>query len=206
MAGLLAVGISLYANFPKREDPVVVIRTAVVTASFPGMAPERMENLVAIPMERKVRELAEVKDIRTLATEGSLIIYVDLKDEVGNVTAAWQRLRDKMDDVKVELPDGVVGPFVNSDFGDVSIATIAITAEGFSYREIKDVAEDFRKKLYQLAGVAKVELLGAQDERVWLEIDMRKLASVGVQLNALIKDLQAQNVILPSGNINADGT
>ena len=206
MAGLLALGVGLYANFPKREDPVVVIRTAVVTASFPGMAPERMENLVAIPMERKVRELAEVKDIRTLATEGSLIIYVDLKDEVGNVTAAWQRLRDKMDDVKVELPDGVVGPFVNSDFGDVSIATIAITAEGFSYRNMKDVAEDFRKKLYQLAGVAKVELLGVQDERVWLEIDTRKLASVGVQLNALIKDLQAQNIILPSGNINANGT
>jgi multidrug efflux pump subunit AcrB len=206
MVALLALGIGLYADFPKREDPVVVIRTAVVTASFPGMAPERMENLIAIPIERKIRELADVKDIRTLATEGSLIIYVDLKDEVRGVNATWQRLRDKMDDVKVDLPDGAVGPFVNSDFGDVAIAAIAVAAEGFSYREMKDVVEDFRKKLYQLTGVAKVELLGSQDERVWLEIDMRKLASVGVQLNALIKDLQAQNVILPSGNINADGT
>jgi multidrug efflux pump subunit AcrB len=206
MACLIALGIGLYANFPKREDPVVVIRTAVVTASFPGMAPEHMENLVAIPIERKIRELADVKDIRTLATEGSLIIYVDLQDEVADINATWQRLRDKMDDVKVDLPEGTAGPFINSDFGDVAIATIAITAEGFSYREMKDVAEDFRKKLYQLAGVAKVELLGGQDERVWLEIDMRKLASVGVQLNALIKDLQAQNVISPSGNINAAGT
>ena len=206
MASLLALGFALYAGFPKREDPVVVVRTAVVTASFAGMAPERMENLVAVPIERKIRELAEVKDIRTLATEGSLIIYVDLKDDVADVKATWQRLRDKMNDVKGELAEGAVGPFVNSDFGDVAVATIAITAEGFSYRELKDVAEDFRKKLYQLAGVAKVELLGAQDERVWLEIDMKKLASVGVQLNALVKDLQAQNVILPSGNINADGT
>jgi multidrug efflux pump subunit AcrB len=206
MVGLLLLGVGLYANFPKREDPVVVIRTAVVTASFPGMAPERIENLVAIPIERKIRELADVKDIRTLASEGSLTIYVDLKDEVDNINATWQRLREKMDDVKVELPDGVVGPFVNSDFGDVSIATIAITGEGFSFREMKDVGEDFRRKLYQLAGVAKVELLGVQDERVWLEIDTRKLASIGVQLNALIKDLQAQNIILPSGNVNADGT
>jgi multidrug efflux pump subunit AcrB len=206
MAGLLALGIGLYTNFPKREDPVVVIRTAVVTASFAGLAPERMENLVAVPIERKVRELAEVKDIRTLATEGSLIIYVDLKDEVADVNGTWQRLRNKMDDVKLDLPEGTVGPFVNSDFGDVAIATMGLTAEGFSYREMKEVAEDFRKKLYQLAGVAKVELLGAQDERVWLEIDMRKLASVGVQLNALIKDLQAQNVIVPSGNIDAEGT
>ena len=206
MVGLLVFGIALYPNFPKREDPVVVIRTAVVSAQFPGMAPERMENLVAVPIERKIRELADVKDVRTLATEGSLIIYVDLKDEVGNVNATWQRLRDKMDDVKVELPNGTLGPFVNSDFGDVAIATIAITAEGFSFRDMKDAAEDFRKKLYQLQGVAKVDLLGIQDERVWLEIDTRKLGSVGVQLNALIKDLQAQNVVLPSGNIDADGT
>jgi multidrug efflux pump subunit AcrB len=206
MAGLLVFGIALYPNFPKREDPIVVIRTAVVSAQFPGMAPKRMENLVAVPIERKIRELAEVKDVRTLATEGSLIIYVDLKDEVGNVNATWQRLRDKMDDVKVELPNGTLGPFVNSDFGDVAIATAAITAEGFSFREMKDAAEDFRKKLYQLQGVAKVDLLGIQDERVWLEIDTRKLGSVGVQLNALIKDLQAQNVVLPSGNIDADGT
>jgi multidrug efflux pump subunit AcrB len=206
MAGLLAAGLALYPNFPKREDPVVVIRTALVSAQFPGMTPERMEDLVAVPIERKVRELAEVKDIRTLTTEGSLVIYVDLKDEVGDVNAVWQRLRDKMNDVKIELPEGVLGPFVNSDFGDVAIATMAITAEGFSYREMKDAAETLRKKLYQVSGVAKVELFGVQDERVWLEIDTRKLASVGVQLNALTKDLQRQNVILPSGTIDADGT
>jgi multidrug efflux pump subunit AcrB len=206
MAGLLALGIALYPGFPKREDPVVVIRTAVVSASFSGMTPERMENLVAIPIERKIRELADVKDIRTLATEGSLIVYVDLKDEVRDVNAAWQRLRDKMDDVKVELPEGTAGPFVNSDFGDVAVATIALTAEGFSYRDMKDVAEDFRKTLYQLDGIAKVELLGLQSERVWLEIDMKKLAAVGAQLNILIRDLRAQNVILPSGSIDADGT
>ena len=206
MISLLVAGLGLYPNFPKREDPVIVIRTAVVSALFPGMAPERMENLVAVPIERKIRELPEVKDIRTLAGEGSLTVYVDLKDEIGNVNAVWQRLRDKMGDVKIELPDGVVGPFVNSDFGDVAIATIAITGEGFSPRELKDVAEDFRKKLYQLSGISKVELLGVQDERVWLELDTRKLAAVGVQVNSLIKDLQGQNVVLPSGNINADGT
>jgi multidrug efflux pump subunit AcrB len=206
MISLLLAGIVLYPNFPKREDPVIVIRTAVVSALFPGMAPERMENLVAIPIERKIRELAEVKDIRTLVSEGSLTIYVDLKDEIGNVNATWQRLRDKMGDVKIELPDGVIGPFVNSDFGDVAIATLAVTGEGFSQREIKDVVDDFRKQLYQLNGISKVDLLGVQDERVWLELDTRKLAAVGVQVNSLIKDLQAQNVVLPSGNINADGT
>ncbi|WP_208617506.1 efflux RND transporter permease subunit [Bradyrhizobium arachidis] len=206
MIVLLAAGVALYPSFPKREDPVVVIRTAVVSALSPGMAPERVENLIAIPIERKIRELAEVKDIRTLASEGSLIIYVDLKDEIGNVNATWQRLRDKMGDVKVELPAGVAGPFVNSDFGDVAIATIAITGEGFSQRELKDVGEDFRKKLYDLPGTAKIDLLGVQDERVWLELDVRKLGSVGVQVNALVKDLQAQNVVVPSGSMNVDGT
>ncbi|RZN26337.1 efflux RND transporter permease subunit [Bradyrhizobium sp. Leo121] len=206
MIGLLAAGFALYPDFPKREDPVVVIRTAVVSALFPGMAPERMENLVAVPIERKIRELAEVKDIRSLVIEGSLIVYVDLEDEVGDVNAAWQRLRDKMTDVKIELPDNTIGPFVNSDFGDVAIATIAITAEGFTQREMKDVADDFRKKLYLVRGVAKVEVLGVQDERVWLEIDTSKLAAVGAQVTTLVKDLQTQNVILPAGNIVADGT
>ncbi len=206
MISLLLAGIVLYPNFPKREDPVIVIRTAVVSALFPGMAPERMENLVAIPTERKVRELAEVKDIRTLVSEGSLTIYVDLKDEISNVNATWQRLRDKMGDVKLELPDGVIGPFVNSDFGDVAIATLAVTGEGFSQREIKDVADDFRRQLYRLGGISKIDLLGVQDERIWLELDTRKLAAVGVQVDALIRDLQGQNIVLPSGNINADGT
>jgi multidrug efflux pump subunit AcrB len=206
MICLLLAGVVLYPNFPKREDPVIVIRTAVVSALFPGMAPERMENLVAVPIERKIRELADVKDIRTLATEGSLTIYVDLKDEVGNVNATWQRLRDKMADVRIELPDGVVGPFVNSDFGDVAVATIALTGEGFSQREVKDTAEDLRKNVYRLSGISKIDLLGVQDERVWLELDTRKLASVGVQVNALIKDLQGQNVVLPSGAINVEGT
>jgi multidrug efflux pump subunit AcrB len=206
MLVLFIVGIGLYPDFPKREDPVVVIRTAVVSASFPGMAPERMENLVTVPIERKIRELEAVKDIQTLITAGTLVIYVDLKDEVSNVNGVWQRLRDKMDEVKAELPDGAAGPSVNSDFGDVAIASIAITAEGFSYREMKDVADDFRKKLYRLKGVAKLEMLGVQDERIWLEIDTRKLASVGVQLSTLINDLQHQNIILPAGNIDAAGT
>ena len=206
MVSLIAAGIGLYPNFPKREDPVVVIRTAVVSAAFAGMSPERVENLIAVPIERKVREIAEVKDIRTLVTEGTLIVYVDLKDEVPNVDQVWQRLRDKMNDVKTELPGGTFGPLVNSDFGDVAIASIAITAEGFSLREIKDVADDFRRKLYGLMGVAKVELFGVQDERVWLDIDTQKLASVGLQLDTLIGDLKQQNVIVPAGSINVDGT
>ena len=202
MLGLLVFGLALYPNFPKREDPVVVIRTAVVSALFPGMAPERMENLVAIPIERKIRELAEVKDIRTLASEGSLIVYVDLKDDVRDVDAAWRRLRDKMDDVKGDLPEGTLGPFVNSDFGDVAIAAIAITAEGFSIREVKDVAEDFRKQLYQSAGRRQGRTSRrAGRTRMAGNRHRKNLPSVGVQLNALIKDLQAQNVILPSGSI-----
>ena len=94
-------------------------------------------------------------------------------------------------------PTGLSGPSVNSDFGDVAVATIAMTAEGFSYREIKDAADNFRKRLYRLAGIAKVELLGAQDERVWLEVDTSKLASVGVQVNALIRDLRARTSSCP---------
>lgn len=208
MIGLIVQGLLLYAGFPKREDPAITIRTAVVQAQFAGMGPERVEQLIAIPLERRIREIGEVDDINTLVTTGTATIYVNLKENIpsAQLEPVFQDLRNKMTDSKGDLPDGTSGPFVNSDYGDVTIASIAITGEGFSYREIKEMAEDLQQELYTLDGLSKVSLYGEQDERVWLELDSRKLASIGVQLNQVISDLQNQNVILPAGTLNADGT
>ncbi|MEM9369697.1 MAG: efflux RND transporter permease subunit [Pseudomonadota bacterium] len=205
---ILAMGISAYLGIPKREDPEITIRTAVVNATFDGMSPERVENLIAIPIERKIREIGEVEDIETIITSGEVLIYISLYDQVyePDISSAWEDLRNKMDDVVPDLPDGTVGPFVNTDYGDVSIATVAITGDGFSLAEIEDVAEDLRTSLFRVDGVTKVSFYGEQDERIWLEVDIRKIAAVGVQLEQLLEDLQAQNVVLPAGEIDADGT
>lgn len=208
MIGLLVQGLLLYSSFPKREDPAITIRAAVVQANFPGMGPERVEQLIATPLERKIREIGEVDDIKTLITTGVASIDVALKESVASeeLDAIFQDLRNKMKDVASELPEGTQGPFVNSDYGDVSIASIAVTGEGFSYQEIEESAKELRRTLYGVDGLSKVNLFGVQEKRIWLELDTRKLASVGVQLNKVVDDLKAQNVILPAGSLSAEGT
>lgn len=205
MISLVISGILLYVDFPKREDPEILIRTAIVDARYPGMTPERVENLIAEKVERKVREIKEVDEINTVLKTGSMRIYVNLKDEVTDLEPIWQELRDKMSDVEREMPDGTRGPFVNTDFGEVAITTIAMTAEGFTYREMEVTAKELQRQLYTVDGVSKVEISGVQEERIWLELDTRRFGTIGAQLNTLIDDLQTQNIILPAGELNAEG-
>ncbi|MEL6980153.1 MAG: efflux RND transporter permease subunit [Pseudomonadota bacterium] len=208
MVAILALGLSTFLSIPKRENPEITIRTAIVNFAFDGMAPERVENLIAIPVERKIREIGEVEDIETIITNGDALLKVTLFDAIAGagIDAAWEDLRNKMDDVAAELPEGTTGPFVNTDYGDVAIATVALTGDGFSLAELEDVADDLRTDLFREPGVSKVTFYGVQEERIWLEVDTAKLASIGVQIEALLADLSAQNVILPAGEIDADGT
>ncbi len=205
MIGLVLIASLLYTNFPKREDPEITLRVAVVTVQFSGMTPERMENLIASPVERKIREIPEVDEIKTLITTGRVSIDVALKDNVFDLPPVWQELRDKMEEVARDLPGGTSGPYVNTNFGDVSIASIALTGEGFSFREMELAAEELQRRLYTLAGIAKVELYGVQEERIWLEVDAERIATIGLQLETLVAELQAQNIILPAGSLNAAG-
>ncbi len=206
MVSLVISGILLYVDFPKREDPQILIRTAIVDARYPGMTPERVENLIAEKIERKIREIKEVDEINTVLKTGSMRTYVNLKDEVTDLDPIWQELRDKMGDMEREVPEGTFGPFVNTDFGEVAIATIAMTAEGFTYREMEVTAKELQRQLYTVEGVSKVEISGEQEERIWLELDTRRFGTIGAQLNTLINDLQTQNIILPAGKLNADGS
>ena len=207
MMFILAMGLMSYVGIPKRENPELTIRTAVVIANFDGMAPARIEQLIAIPIERKIREIGEVEDIEAIITSGQVLLYVDLFNTLygSDIDNAWEDLRNKMQAIQEELPEGTSGPFVNSDYGDVSIATVAVTGDGYTLAEIEDVAEDLRTELFRVEGVTKVSFSGVQEERIWLEVDIRKLAAVGVQLEQLLADLQEQNVILPAGEIDAGG-
>ena len=206
MLGLLIMGVLTYNQLPKLENPAITIRTAIVSASFSGMSPERVEDLLAIPIERKMREVGEIEDISTLITTGSVVVTLNLYESIASseLGGVFQDIRNKMEDVR--LPEGTDGPHINTNYGDVSIATIAVTGEGFDLREVWDAADELRKELYLLDGITKVNLSGNQDERIYLEIDSRKLAAVGVQLQQVIADLKAQNVILPAGELDAGGT
>ena len=207
MFGLLVQGVLVYGSMPKRENPAITIRSAQISVQFAGMSPERMEDLIVKPIERKAREIGEIEDINVLISTGYALVTVTVYDRVAksDLDAVFNDIRNKMDDLKPELPEGTEGPFVNTDYGDVSIATIAVTGDGFSNAELRESADDLREYLYELDGISKVSLYGVQEERIWLEIDTRKLAAVGIQLQQVVQDLQAQNVILPAGQIDADG-
>ncbi|MEO0909825.1 MAG: efflux RND transporter permease subunit, partial [Pseudomonadota bacterium] len=208
MIGLLLMGALTYLSIPKRENPAITIRNAIVSAQFPGMSPDRMEELIVVPIERKLREIGEIEDIESLITTGSTVITATAYDNIPkeNLDQIFQDIRNRMEEVVDDLPEGTRGPQVNTNYGDVAIATVAVTGEGFSYAEIKDAADDLRTSLYTVSGISKVTLFGEQEERIWLEIDSRKLAATGVQLQQVLNDLQSQNVILPAGELDADGT
>lgn len=207
MVGLILQGLLVYASMPKRENPAITIRNALVTIQFPGMSPDRMEDLIVVPVERAAREIGEVEDINTLISTGNAVVTLTVYNSIpkSQLDGVFQDIRNKMEDLENDLPAGTQGPFVNTNYGDVAIATVAVTGEGFSYAEIKEDAEDLREHLYTVDGVSKVSLFGVQEERIWLEIDSRKLAAVGVQINQVLADLSAQNVILPAGQIDAAG-
>ncbi|MEP1208754.1 MAG: efflux RND transporter permease subunit [Rhizobiaceae bacterium] len=207
MIGLIMQGLISYSGLSKREDPSITIRTVVVSAQYSGMSPERMEALIAEPIERKAREIAEIDEIKTLITTGSSVINLEIHSWVPNAKIAEikQDIRNKMKDVESELPSGTRGPFVNTDYGSVTVVSVAVTGEGYNYAELSDAAEELRDHIYTLDGVGKVNLYGEQDERIYLEIDSRKLAAVGVEIQQVLTDLESQNVILPAGEVDAGG-
>jgi len=206
--GILAVaviGLTTYLNYPSAEDPTIQIRSASVTASFPGMSAQRIEELVAVPLETAMREIAEIDEIKSTSKTGSVKLSLEIREEIDDLDPVFQDIRNKADDVKPDLPQGTQGPFVNDEEGLTAIATVALWSDGFSMAEMRDVARDTRDLLYTLEGIRKVDLLGVQEERVYLEVNPASIAELGVSPQQIFGALAAQNIIEPGGEINAGG-
>ncbi len=199
----VAIGLVSYLNFPKREDPAITVRTAIVLAANPGLEQEQLEELVALPLEEVARAIPGVDEVRTQLTNGAAILQVDIADAVPeeDLKRIFDELRDDVAGIASALPEGTQGPVVNSDFGDVAIATIAITGIGFSLPEIEEVAEDLRDRLYAMDGIAAATLFGTQDEVIELRLDRARLASINGTLGAVLAALEGQNVRLPAGSV-----
>jgi multidrug efflux pump subunit AcrB len=160
---VILAGIMQFLTFPRQEDPPIVIREAVVSAAFPGMLPEQVEDLITRRIEEQIRTMPEIDEITSDSKTGVTIVHATTRDEYSDLDEIWNRLRNKMSDLAPDLPDGTIGPFVNDEFGLVSIATIALWSDGFSMAEMRLVARDIRDRLYELDGIRKVELYGVQD-------------------------------------------
>ncbi len=196
---VIIAGLLQFMNFPRQEDPPIVIREVVVSAQFPGMKPEDVEQLITRQIEAELRAMPEIEDIWSDSKNGVAVVHADTADEYDDVDAIWQKVRNRMLDLAPKLPAGTIGPFVNDEFGLVAVATIALWTEGFSMGEMREAARDIRDRLYELDGIRKVELWGVHEEQVFLEFSTAKLAQLGVSIQDIIQTLRDQNVVLPGG-------
>lgn len=198
-------GIS-YFTLPAQEDPSIKIREAVITTNFPGMPAEKIELLVTKTVEEGVRNVDEVEEIRSISMQGTSVVYVDLYDRFFDLDQIWDKVRNELDKVQNQLPDGTQDHIINDNFGDVAILTVALQADdGISMGDMFDMAQHARDMMYTVEGTQSVDILGAQQENIVIEVSDVKAAQLGLSPNQLIDTLQQQNVLRSGGTINLSG-
>ncbi|MFC2991543.1 efflux RND transporter permease subunit [Halomonas tibetensis] len=204
IAGLLVVllgAVISYLSISRAEDPAVTVRVAQVVTYLPGATPERVEQLVTDPLETAIMEMPELDHVESTSRAGVSIIRVELRPEVTDVQAGWNKLRRKIDDSRRRLPDEAMAPIINDEFGDVFGIMLSLTGEGYEQSELKGVADDVRDRLLMLDDVAKVNIHGFAEERIFLEYSEARLAELGVSPQGLAQLLAARNIVLPGGAI-----
>lgn len=201
---LIFAGINAYFTLPKSEDPGFIVRTAFIQTLLPGASPTRVEQLVTDKLEKEIQQMPEVKHIRSESLTGVSLVYVDLKEEFTHLRPIWDKLRRKVEDAKRDLPKEIKGPFINDEFGDIFGTVVAITGDGFSYRQLKQIADEVRNELLLLKNVAKVDVVGAQEERIFLEYSNARLSEFGISPGQLQNILSQKNIIRSGGNFSTD--
>jgi multidrug efflux pump len=203
MISIVVAGLSSYYRLGRSEDPAFTFRTMIVQAAWPGATLDDTLSQVTERLERKLQETKGLDFLRSYTSPGLTTIFVNLKGSTSarQVPDIWYQVRKNIGDIRRTLPQGVVGPGFNDDFGDTYGLIYAFTADGFSHRELRDYVEDMRAKLLQVPDVSKIEILGAQDEQIYVEFSTRQLAGLGVDRAALIAALQAQNAVIPAGSL-----
>jgi multidrug efflux pump subunit AcrB len=202
---ILVAGTWTFLHFPSQEEPSVTVRDAIVSISLPGMTSEEVEDLLAKPTEERLRELDGLKTIATTVRPGSVVIQLTAYDKVTDLNAMWQKVRSKLTEVALTYPQGTIGPFLDDDFGRVSVASVAVTAPGFTLAQMREPVKQFRSDLYALKGVERVAFYGLQDTQLYLQFDKSKLASLGLSPMAVAQQLAAQNAIASAGKPSVSG-
>ena len=202
LALLLINGVVAYFTLPAQEDPTITIREAVVSTAYPGMAPERVEQLITKKLEEEIRKIPQVKTLTSSSSTGLSTIHVKIHDRYFNLDNIWQDLRNKVTQTQGRLPAGTRTSQVNDQFGDVSVITLALTADGFGMGEMYDIAQHIRDTLYGVEGTKKIDILGNRQEQIYLEVSNARLAQLGIAPRALINELKGQNIISSGGQID----
>ncbi|MFC0241188.1 efflux RND transporter permease subunit [Rhodopseudomonas telluris] len=205
MIAFMAAGLFSYLELGREEDPAFTIKTMVIQAKWPGASAEETTRQVTDRIEKKLEELESLDYTKSITTAGETTVFVNLRDttKARDVVPTWVRVRNMINDIKGDFPQGVVGPAFNDRFGDVFGNIYAFTSDGLTQRQLRDQVEDVRAKVLQVPNVGRVDIVGAQDEVIYLEFSPRKLAALGLDQRSIISSLQAQNAITPSGVLQA---
>ncbi len=205
LMSIIAIGISAYNSMPKDYDPGFIIRTAQVITYFPGASPERVEQLVTDKIEKAVQEIPELDFVASESRLGVSIVKANIKESYKEMRPIWDNLRRKVDAAKADLPEEAQEPIVNDEFGDVYGIVIAMTAEGYSYAEMKEIAKEVKDEFLHLSEAAKVEIYGEQQEQVFVEFNNARLTELGLSSGQIQDQLASRNIIIPGGSISISG-
>ncbi|WP_407832281.1 efflux RND transporter permease subunit VmeI [Vibrio rotiferianus] len=196
-------GTAAFFGLGRLEDPAFTIKDAMVVTSYPGATPQQVEEEVTYPLEKAIQQLTYVDEVNSISGRGLSQITVTMKNNYGpdDLPQIWDELRRKVNDLKGSLPPGVNDPSVIDDFGDVYGILLAVTGDGYSYKELLDYVDYLRRELELVDGVSKVSVSGQQQEQVFIEISMKKLSSLGLSPNTVFNLLSTQNVVSDAGAI-----
>ncbi|PCI71792.1 MAG: acriflavine resistance protein B [Gammaproteobacteria bacterium] len=199
---IVLAGVSAYQQMPKDYDPGFIIRTAQVITHFPGASPSRVESLVSDKLEKVIKELPELDFVKSESRTGISIISVNIKESYKNMRPIWDKLRRKVQSAQDDLPSEAQTPIVNDEFGDVYGIVLGLTAEGFSYKELKDISDSVKDEFLRLSEVGKVDIFGVQEERVFIEYNNARLSELQLSPSQLSSQLADRNIVIPGGSIN----
>lgn len=205
---LILTGLWLVLDFPSTEEPPVTIRTATVLSYIPGAGSERVEQLVARPTEESILGLPEVKRVKTTIRPGLAFTYVELHPTVSadKLPGVWQRLRNRMNELRGQLPEGSIGPLVDDEFGRVAVLTLGLSGSGYSAGELRHSARALRDQLLRVPGVERVTLHGIRDEEVQVILDIPALAARGLSPAVITDAIARRNIVAPAGFVDAGGS
>jgi multidrug efflux pump subunit AcrB len=201
IVALALAGLFSYQRLGRSEDPSFTIKLAVVSILWPGATALEMQSQVAEPMEKKLQELPYFERVQTYSKPGFSAMQVIFKDSTPpkDVPYLFYLTRKKLVDMQGELPQGVIGPIINDEYGDVDSILYMLTGDGADYAQLKKVADALRQKTLKVPNVVKVNLYGVQDQKIYVEFSHAKLATLGVTPQALFDSLAKQNAVAPAG-------
>ena len=203
----VSVGIYAFLYMSRTEDPTITIRTGLVIALYPGATSEQVEKQVTKTLERHIFKFPEVRKEKTYSTSrpGLVVINVELEDSVKNSDIVWAKIRHEMNETRAtELPEGVQGPIVNSDFGDTVAMLIAVYGKRYGYRELRDYVDTIQDELRTIREVGKLAMYGEQSEQIWITGDLERMSQYFADPVKVMQALRDRNIIENSGHFEAD--